>query len=372
MKNLFLMFFSIIASFAGGELLLRGFLDEVNYMYPVLERHPELGHAIAAGTGGHDAWGFRNTTVPESADIVAIGDSMTYGYSATASKSWPAQVGRLSGVRVYNLALGGYGPVQYLHLFKDRALSLNPRIVLIGFYLGNDLVDTYRAVNGYDYVAKLKQNEDDGRFLGRLRIWLSQNVLTYQVLKDQLQDLLNIIRFQESLNKPDHHPFDHPVLRTVFQPSCCRGAVNRADPKTQEGLRITLEVFREFNAICKNRKIECKILLLPTKESVYWPIAREALSGNDYEVVSRLVSAETDLRNHLIASLDEIGLSYLDLLPPLRAPGPTEALYLTNEDGHPNGKGYAEIARAVFESLEASLTLMSQRTVAPSDSLRDN
>ena len=32
---------------------------------------------------GFDKWGSRNRTVPETADIVAVGDSHTYGNTAT-------------------------------------------------------------------------------------------------------------------------------------------------------------------------------------------------------------------------------------------------------------------------------------------------
>ena len=39
---------------------------------------------VRGHSGGHDAWGFRNIRTPESAEIVCIGDSMTYGQAAPA------------------------------------------------------------------------------------------------------------------------------------------------------------------------------------------------------------------------------------------------------------------------------------------------
>src|SRR5579864_4270611 len=44
-----------------------------------------------------DRWGFRNSKVPETADIVAVGDSHTYGNTARMVDSWPYVLGRLTG-----------------------------------------------------------------------------------------------------------------------------------------------------------------------------------------------------------------------------------------------------------------------------------
>src|SRR5262245_22749702 len=41
-----------------------------------------LGHRLQPYTMGHDANGFRNSSVPAQADIVAIGDSVTWGVNA--------------------------------------------------------------------------------------------------------------------------------------------------------------------------------------------------------------------------------------------------------------------------------------------------
>lgn len=72
---------------------------------------PELGRRMTPLYPGNDAWGFRNIRVPDSSDVLAIGDSMTYGFAAPADKCWPRQLESLSGRSVYSMALGGYGPV---------------------------------------------------------------------------------------------------------------------------------------------------------------------------------------------------------------------------------------------------------------------
>jgi lysophospholipase L1-like esterase len=94
---------------AGEFLLLRVFLNPAEFLQARLVDDPILGYRIAPYTTGHDALGFRNAHVPERVDVVAVGDSQTYGVSATRENSWPQQLGRLLGQSVYNMALGGYG-----------------------------------------------------------------------------------------------------------------------------------------------------------------------------------------------------------------------------------------------------------------------
>src|SRR6185503_20935478 len=89
---------------------------------------------------GIDAFGFRNEARPLHADVVALGDSHTYGYNVQAGESWPAQLSRLSGLSVYNMGMGGYGPLQYLAL-TSRALALHPKHLVVAVLLINDLAD---------------------------------------------------------------------------------------------------------------------------------------------------------------------------------------------------------------------------------------
>src|SRR6267143_427695 len=104
---------------------------------------PELGNRLAPNIVGLDSNGFRNDVVPTRADIVAIGDSQTWGVNADRQDAWPQQLAKLSGRSVYNMSLGGYGPVQYWVL-TDRAQKFSPRIIIVGLYFGNDFYDTYR------------------------------------------------------------------------------------------------------------------------------------------------------------------------------------------------------------------------------------
>jgi len=103
-----------------------------------------------------DHWGFRNPKVPETADIVAEGDSHTYGNTARMVDSWPYVLSRLSGRQVYNMGLGGYGPNQYFYLSKTKALTLKPKMIIWGLYMGDDFENAFSLTYGLDYWKDLR------------------------------------------------------------------------------------------------------------------------------------------------------------------------------------------------------------------------
>ncbi len=99
------------------------------------------------GTVGYpgEQAGWRNAAVRVQADIVAIGDSTTYGYNVPVDAAWPQQLGRMLHRSTYQMAHGGWGPADYMLTLND-ALALKPKAIVVDFYLGNDLGDAYARV----------------------------------------------------------------------------------------------------------------------------------------------------------------------------------------------------------------------------------
>ena len=69
------------------ELIARLILNPVDYLSPVLVRDETLGIRLPGKSDGHDNWGFRNAKVPETAEIVALGDSHSYGNTAKMNQA---------------------------------------------------------------------------------------------------------------------------------------------------------------------------------------------------------------------------------------------------------------------------------------------
>ncbi|MCG8459242.1 MAG: hypothetical protein MI919_23445 [Holophagales bacterium] len=66
------------------------------------------------------------------ADSFAIGTTPPfYHFTTVAERALP-------GVEIYNMGMSGIGPREYLHLLLEEGLGLDPDVVLINLYLGND------------------------------------------------------------------------------------------------------------------------------------------------------------------------------------------------------------------------------------------
>lgn len=85
--------------------------------------------------------GYRNDRTPEHVEIVALGDSQTYGYNVGSDDTWPKRLQKLMGEYVYNMGIGGCGPAQYYHLLGE-ALKMTPSYVIVATPLDNDFMDT--------------------------------------------------------------------------------------------------------------------------------------------------------------------------------------------------------------------------------------
>ena len=77
-------------------------------------------------------------------DVIAIGDSFTACIISKPQATWISQIGRISGLSVYNFGRGGIGPYDYLQIFKHFGLSKHPDYVVMNIYEGNDLRDSDR------------------------------------------------------------------------------------------------------------------------------------------------------------------------------------------------------------------------------------
>ena len=90
-----------------------------------------------------DAAGFRNPEgVPK--EIVAIGDSQTFGFNVRSAASWPALLSGIIGKPIYNFGSGGYGLLTYHGLLK---LFLKPetRLAIVTLYPANDFEEFYAS-----------------------------------------------------------------------------------------------------------------------------------------------------------------------------------------------------------------------------------
>jgi GDSL-like lipase/acylhydrolase family protein len=360
----------------------------------------------------HDAKGFRNPRVPESVPIVALGDSNTYGWGVKPEEAWPRRLERLAEQDVYSLAWGGFGPVHLLSLF-DEALALKPRLIIVSFYSGNDLYDSYDFVYKEGQLAELLKSGDatlvgelarlendsanqqrlarlqaaTGDFhmlmrgkrraatthraqkrsmirayvLDHLKLWgvlrAARRVWTQQrsgrtVPRDYLnhEPAWPVIREQARKNPEFYWIFDNGRLRTVFAVAQRLYGTNLDDPRIAEGQRIAMETLRRMDERARAAGARFLVMLWPTKELAFKELASHARDVPDEYL--RLVATEELIWRQTREFLGRHGIEHFDVLPAIRQSLQAGVqVYSTSPDSHMNSQGQRVISEAALAQI---------------------
>jgi hypothetical protein len=375
LPNVVLLLASLVLTLAIGEGMIRLVLNPADFLSVTTIRDEALGIRVAPGASGFDAWGFRNPRVPATAEIVAIGDSHTYGHNAKMSESWPYVVGHLTGRSVYNLALGGYGPNQYLELLKTRALKLKPRWVVCGLYLGDDFENAFLMTYGTAYWAGLRsearapvdadiwKSTDDGCAVSacarpwhrRVRTWLSRHSVVYQLVAHGpgLGAFKGALQIHLSARRADAGTtsliLSAAGIEEAFRPVGIRDRLDQRNAAVREGMRITFELLGQMATTCREHDCRLVVVLIPTKETVFAQFFGPDSHAPLRDVVSDLVTQEAQARSRLVQFLDHAGIPYVDTLPALRRRVADRLYTRSDADMHPNKNGYRIIGEVVSE-----------------------
>lgn len=360
---------------------------------------PVLGYRFSPYSGRFDRWGYRNPSVPVRCDVIALGDSMTFGHDVAANEAWPPVLSRLGHFCAYNAGVGGYGPAEY-QVVLEETLRLRPKVIVVGLFLGNDVHDAFRAsylrvgepfkrLRNVDPVvvarmAQLEQHESlwdrTLRLLGAssgpvpsaaretsLRQWFADHSKLYAFARE-IRHTLNaalqtahgdapavegekdLETFETSSAKPHRMPWSRdPRLRTVFaEPEITAISIDLDDPRIREGERITEAVLVAIRDRLARVGVDLVVLVIPTKESAYAQVVdpeRDGLRPSARD----LLAMEDRLRQEIIAFLEGARITYVDALPPLRALLANGVMpFNSSDDGHPNATGQEAIARALL------------------------
>lgn len=363
--KLVLLSFSVLVCFFFAEVAMRLILNPVNFLRPVLVDDARMGHKVKSGTGGHDAWGFRNETVPERVDLVAIGDSHTYGVSAMAFNSWPAWLSRTTDRSVYNMALGGYGPIQYEALLRERALGLKPATVVLGVYLGNDIFDAYRVVYGLDawkdkrspelssLVSPYKSIERPlhATLPSRIRTFIGQHSIVYRLTVSSFGHWLGLLELRVRKLSPGVTVLEDGDFRTAFTPVRRLKSLDFETPEVREGWRLMLESFERIVELCEQDGIRLVVVGVPTKELVFADRLAGRTDLNNAEVIAQLLVREARVWKDVQAFFEAREIPFVDPLPALREAALHEPIYPSNEGGHTVSAGYRVIAETIASAV---------------------
>ncbi len=363
-----LLVIGVIALLAEWALSLA--LPRSDFLEANLQEHPILGQMIKPGDTGHDAFGFRNPRFPSQADIVAIGDSNTYGVNARSHESWPGHLQAIVGRTTYNAGLGGFGPLHHLHVAREISPRFSPKVEVVAMYLGNDLVDAYNLAHEKDHWKAYRigerpkgsmtegervwhqanANESNARFLGPLRDWLAMNSMLYSVVRHVVLTPIATSLRQKSatLDDPDMKmPWTdpkHPAVKLVFTSKVILGAEDPGAPQIEEGIRISERVLGDMAQHAKARGVKLVLAFIPTKERAYCRALRASGAALPASHV-RICEVEPAIQARLTRAAAGYDVPVVDTTPALEAAIERgEKIYPQGVDGHAVSAGYRVMA----------------------------
>lgn len=130
--------------------------------------------------------------------IIAFGDSMTEGYAVGNDETWPAHLERLTGRRVLNAGVRGYGLDQIVLRAERIVPELKPSTVVLAF-IADDISRTalsVRDAKGKPYFAPdgegLALRNVPVQVAGRSSLMVVRHLLGYSYLVDRIVSGLGV------------------------------------------------------------------------------------------------------------------------------------------------------------------------------------
>ncbi len=258
----------------------------------------------------------RNREITGKEKILVLGDSFTFGVGVNDNQTYPAVLERALKKEVINAGVMGYGTDQELLYLKERGLALKPDLLVLGFFIGNDLTDNidvsnFSVINGFlvrDYKKSLKP-------------------YTYTFLKDKINS------FFEKFNKKE---FDDLFEKKDFY----QIYTGNSSLEEKEWKR-TLQLLNQIVDLARENNIQIIILNIPPKK--FFPLDKEA-----YEHLKK--------ENKLLHFAETKGVRIVDLVEVLGKEKDAENFYF-KKDGHFSVSGNQAVGKALAKEIEGKSSI---------------
>lgn len=214
--------------------------------------------------------------------ILLVGDSFSWGY-VPFEDTWASAVERETGSRVLRCGVGGFGPKQ-ARLKSARVIRRlgSPSLVLLGYFIGNDLMDDYlfpqatvndgylatkvslandatgerRVLTDAEIEANKKAALEPPHGLGIVKTFIADHSIIYNLLRNNP----GLRRLAASVGLADPPPATGIPL--IFRPAGRR-------PWLEGAWQEQLDSLRAFAAEVKGKGSQLVVVIIPTREQVY-------------------------------------------------------------------------------------------------------
>jgi hypothetical protein len=247
--------------------------------------------------------------------ILAVGDSYTFGDQVPDSETWPAQLEKLSGRRVINGGVDGYG-VDQIFLRARRLLSRYRFSTVIFSFIPDDIRRSQMSV--MFATAKPYFDFKDGRLT-------LENVPVPPTFLPEKES--------ELLIAAEHSRLVHAVMKRLFPEWWLRAQSQTPVQNQEQGIKVACALLHELEGLTKSRGAALIVL------AQHW----------EFEPASESMTAESAL-----SCISDPATRVLDLKPALSeltAKDPSSYHRLYNAFLHMSAEGNQFVAHQILPIL---------------------
>jgi hypothetical protein len=301
--------------------------------------------------------------------VLGLGDSFAFGFGVKEDDTYLARLERaLAGrqVEVINAGLAGMGPDNEARLLAKDGAALRPDLVLLGFFVGNDLMDTltgparthlrdgspaladgflerwYRPLRPGGLQAEpLRRSSRPGLGLPiPFKGFWRRHSHAYRFLSGRVGRLREVSQRRRGLAAaPDFNPFQQEAF-------CLRSY----PPEFDLAWTRTKSELSRIRSWCDTHRVRLAIVAIPTRAQVYpdhWDEVRRRFNPRDEDF-------DLEKPQRILAEFASAhGIPLIDLLPTLRGARETGGPLYFQTDIHWSPRGHAVAADEILRQLRA-------------------
>lgn len=283
--------------------------------------------------------------LPGAKRILVLGDSMVFGMGVESLESFPkiletkinqsTQSGSLT--EVLNMGILGYGPLEYKNLYLGLGKKFNPDLIIVGFFLGNDSLDSLWVDLNKRYIfLKALPDElisyDNNQWLKEhSKLWIFLLQKYYSWVETQNIDTLKLV-FNSDVKGQ--------MLRQV--------QIEPTNYYMKKSWKITNDALNKLAFEANINKTKLVFLILPTKEQII-PDEWIKVKNSGHNVNERLYS-DSGSRKEMLKLCEINSWNCLDLQDVMREQKNPKALFL-KDDFHLSREGNEFVSSTLLNYL---------------------
>lgn len=256
---------------------------------------------------------------PGTLRILGLGDSFSYSNSvnleATFFKQLEQRIAGTTPVEVINGAVPAYSTLQEYRYLERDGIALQPDVVLLGFYVGNDFQDSWELL---DSLGRPTIDVVDGQLQANDRFPSARYDRQERTLRTATMSLRSFFASNSALYVFLRERFSESLWRLGLRnnpppPDFCARVFS---PSMELGWAATRDYLRRFAEFTSARGIRLILVALPTQYQVHDELWKHhfttfGLDPREYD----LERPQALLREFCAAQRIE----YVDVLPAMRA-----------------------------------------------------